>query len=141
MKNDHIQFGVHENTASTRQHASRPVKDSRSTSICIKDDNPDTRGASPWVKTPATDLDHRTHAESRIATTGGKRTDQSRLLNVHEVAELLQVRPSWVYGRMRKRSFARIPAYRVGKYWRFKADEVMSWLQEAGRQSGPDHKV
>jgi excisionase family DNA binding protein len=140
MKNDHIQFGVRENTASSRQHASRLTKESCSTSICMGGDNPDTRGASPWVKTQ-TDLDHRTHAESQIPTTGGKRTDQSRLLNVHEVAELLQVRPSWVYGRMRKRSFARIPAYRVGKYWRFKADEVMSWLQEAGRQSGPDYKV
>lgn len=41
------------------------------------------------------------------------------LLTVQQVAELLQVPVSWVYGRMRKRSLERLPAYRLGKYWRF----------------------
>ena len=39
------------------------------------------------------------------------------LLTVQQVAELLQVPVSWVYGRMRKRSLERLPAYRLGKYW------------------------
>lgn len=53
---------------------------------------------------------------------------QSELLAVHQVAELLQVPASWVYGRMRKRSPERLPAYRLGKYWRFDRNEVLAWV-------------
>lgn len=52
----------------------------------------------------------------------------SELLTVHQVAELLQVPVSWVYGRMRKRLFERLPAYRLGKYWRFDRNEVLTWV-------------
>ena len=52
--------------------------------------------------------------------TGGRREDPGRLLTVEEVAALLRVPVSWVYGRMRKRSPERLPAYRLGKYWRFR---------------------
>ena len=50
------------------------------------------------------------------------------LLTVQQVAELLQVPVSWVYGRMRKRSLERLPAYRLGKYWRFDKEEVLAWV-------------
>lgn len=50
------------------------------------------------------------------------------LLTVRQVAELLQVPVSWVYGRMRKRSLERLPAYRLGKYWRFDREEVSAWV-------------
>ena len=53
---------------------------------------------------------------------------QSELLTVHQVAELLQVPVSWIYGRMRKRSLKRLPAYRLGKYWRFERSEVLAWV-------------
>lgn len=53
----------------------------------------------------------------------------SELLTVHQVAELLQVPVSWVYGRMRKRSLERLPAYRLGKYWRFDRNEVLAWVE------------
>jgi excisionase family DNA binding protein len=53
---------------------------------------------------------------------------QSEFLTVHQVAELLQVPVSWVYGRMRKRSFERLPGYRLGKYWRFDREEVLAWV-------------
>jgi len=53
---------------------------------------------------------------------------QSELLTVRQVAELLQVPASWVYGRMRKRSLERLPAYRLGKYWRFDRNEVLAWI-------------
>ncbi len=53
---------------------------------------------------------------------------QSELLTVHQIAELLQVPASWVYGRMRKCSPERLPAYRLGKYWRFDRDEVLAWV-------------
>ena len=53
---------------------------------------------------------------------------QSEFLTVHQVAELLQVPVSWVYGRMRKRSLERLPGYRLGKYWRFDREEVLAWV-------------
>ena len=51
------------------------------------------------------------------------------LLTVHEVAELLRVPVSWVYSRTRKRSVGRLPGYHLGKYWRFREDEVLAWLK------------
>lgn len=53
---------------------------------------------------------------------------QSELLTVRQVAALLQVPVSWIYGRMRKRSLERLPAYRLGKYWRFDRNEVLAWV-------------
>lgn len=50
------------------------------------------------------------------------------LLTVQQAAELLQVPVSWIYGRMRKRSLERLPAYRLGKYWRFDRNEVLAWV-------------
>lgn len=51
-----------------------------------------------------------------------------RLLTIRQVADLLQVPVSWVYGRTRKRSLERLRGYRLGKYWRFDHDEVLAWV-------------
>jgi len=75
---------------------------------------------------------------SANGTTEGNRRQERQLLTVREVADLLRVPVSWVYGHTRKRSRERIPGYRVGKYWRFSADEVMSWLRQARRQLASD---
>jgi excisionase family DNA binding protein len=55
---------------------------------------------------------------------------QCELMTVQQVAELLQVPVSWVYGRLRKRSLEKLPGYRLGKYWRFDKEEVLAWLAE-----------
>jgi excisionase family DNA binding protein len=52
-----------------------------------------------------------------------------QLLTVREVAELLQVPVSWVYGRTRQRSLGRLPGFRLGKYWRFRESDVIAWLE------------
>lgn len=59
------------------------------------------------------------------------------LLTVQQVAELLRVPVSWVYGRLRKRSLEKLPGYRLGKYWRFDKEEVLAWLaqQREGRKA------
>jgi excisionase family DNA binding protein len=59
------------------------------------------------------------------------------LMSVQQVAELLQVPASWVYGRLRKRSLDKLPGYRLGKYWRFEKEEVLAWLgqQREGRKA------
>jgi excisionase family DNA binding protein len=58
------------------------------------------------------------------------RPQASALLTVEEVAALLQVPVSWVYDRTRKRSVERIPGFRLGKYWRFREADVMSWIEK-----------
>jgi len=55
---------------------------------------------------------------------------QCELMTVQQVAELLQVPVSWVYGRLRKRSLEKLPGYRLGKYWRFDKEEVLAWLAQ-----------
>lgn len=65
-------------------------------------------------------------------TTGKGREPQKQLLTVREVADLLRVPVSWVYGRTRKRSVERLPGYRLGKYWRFREDEVIAWVSRHG---------
>lgn len=68
-------------------------------------------------------------ASPRLANeaTGGRERDH--LLTVREVADLLNVPVSWVYGRTRKRSMERLPGYRLGKYWRFREDEILAWVE------------
>jgi len=69
-------------------------------------------------------------------TTGGEQRLSGQLLTVEEVARLLRVPVSWVYGRTRKRSLERLPGCRLGKYWRFREEEVLAWVES---QSGKHH--
>ena len=64
-------------------------------------------------------------------------TDGDRLLSVREVAEILQVPVSWVYGRTRGRSANRIPGVKLGKYWRFQEREVWDWFEKQRGQHAP----
>ena len=61
---------------------------------------------------------------------GNSKLPLERLLTVEEVAELLHVEPSWVYGRTRRRSLDRLPGFRLGKYWRFREADVLAWLEQ-----------
>jgi excisionase family DNA binding protein len=106
MKSNSNQFAVRENTASSRQHAPRYESSDESSS------------SSPNMA-----------AHTEVAR------EESHLLTVHEVAVMLQVPVSWVYGRMRKRSIERLPGYRLGKYWRFRQTEVLAWIQSQRRDS------
>jgi excisionase family DNA binding protein len=57
------------------------------------------------------------------------------LLTVSEVAGLLHVPVSWVYEHTRRKCINRIPGFRLGKYWRFREDDVLRWI-ESQRNSG-----
>lgn len=52
-----------------------------------------------------------------------------RLLTVRQVAELLQVSPSWVYGRTRRRGRDQLPHLKLGKYVRFDERAVQEFLE------------
>lgn len=52
-----------------------------------------------------------------------------RLLTVGEVADLLQVGPSWIYERTRRRGADRLPHIKLGKYLRFEEDAIRAFLE------------
>jgi excisionase family DNA binding protein len=124
------QFGVRENTASSRQHASR---------LAVPSTTPEARaqhhaanpGAEALIRTsPKSEPQIPIHAApQRAATEGEALGNSNRLLTVSEVADLLHVPVSWVYGRTRKRSLDRLPGYRLGKYWRFDREQVLAWVE------------
>jgi len=77
---------------------------------------------------------HISHAAGNA--TVGRKEEAAQLLTVAEVAALLRVPVSWVYGRTRKRTLERLPGYRLGKYWRFREDEILAWVKS---QRGGQH--
>jgi len=119
-----LQFGVRGNTASSRQHASRRAVNA----ICIEKEYQLTQRSDVQALASTTGLSDSFYAASQEAATVEERSEASRLLTVHEVAELLQVPVSWVYGRMRKECTERLPGFRLGKYWRFSKPEVLAWV-------------
>ena len=52
------------------------------------------------------------------------------LLNVRELAESLNVPVSWIYSRTRLKGPEAIPSLRIGKYHRFRLDDVLNWLEK-----------
>ena len=52
------------------------------------------------------------------------------LLTVDEIAAALRVSPSWVYERVRKRGRDKIPHLKIGKYLRFRLNEVRIWADQ-----------
>ena len=55
--------------------------------------------------------------------------EHDRLLTIQQVAAMLHVPVSWVYGRTRTRSTQRLPGIRLGKYWRFREEEIHRWIE------------
>lgn len=137
MRANRTQFGLPANTASPGQHASRPAVTNLSNPACTEKSptmqNPSLRNQS---QSQIPTLENSLHFASEHATTVGKRTDENHFLTVREVAELLHVPSSWVYGRMRKRPSERLPGYRLGKYWRFREPEIIAWV-ECHKQDSP----
>lgn len=48
-----------------------------------------------------------------------------RLVNVEELARILGVKRSWVYGKVASKE---IPHLHVGRYVRFRVSDVIEWL-------------
>lgn len=54
----------------------------------------------------------------------------SELLTIDEMAERLKVHKSWLYQFTRLKDGDTIPCLKVGKYLRFREEEVMAWLKQ-----------
>jgi len=130
------QFGMRENTVSPRQHASRFTAAIRSNVALLAEGDLQTQQTSHRNARLVKVSDSPVQAPPPDADIGRDAIEERNLLKVHEVAELLQVPVSWVYGRMRKRSLERLPGYRLGKYWRFRKGEILAWVE---RHCGGSH--
>jgi len=51
------------------------------------------------------------------------------LLTIAEMAQLLKVKPSWLYLRTMQKGKNSIPRVRIGKYLRFNPSAVMEWIK------------
>jgi excisionase family DNA binding protein len=67
--------------------------------------------------------DHAAQHHSESSTT-------NRLMTAQQVAELLEVDPSWIYAETRA---GRFPHVRVGRYRRFKLSAVERWIEDHER--------
>lgn len=129
MRRD-LQFGMRENPASDRRHGSRLALSARANETLIEQNCASPSHLKNDGHVTAISSDFAKAASLHAATEGERR---NRLLTVHEVADLLHVPVSWVYGRMRRRTSDRLPAYRLGKYWRFEESAVLDWLSRQPR--------
>ena len=129
MKVRNVQFGERKNPDSSRVHGLRLAVRSLPVESVRKLES--ANGAEP-APLPAPYEAGRPELplnSLQNEATWGTDTGRGRLLTVEEVAVLLHVPVSWVYGRTRKRSLERLPGYRIGKYWRFREDEVLAWVK------------
>jgi len=58
---------------------------------------------------------------------------EKKLIGVNDLAKVLGVPPSWVYTRTRETGKDAIPRIMVGKYVKFRIDEVMTWLEKKNK--------
>src|SRR5487761_295621 len=129
MKHRNTQPGARKNPDSPRVHGLRLAVNSSSLESVTDFENlyeQAEASASPSREAEVFDVPLTDAADG---ATVGRERDTSQLLTVAEVATLLRVPISWVYGRTRKRSLERLPGYRLGKYWRFREDEILAWVK------------
>jgi excisionase family DNA binding protein len=77
------------------------------------------RSSSEAASSPKPGRDHAGTAEFLL-----------ELLTVDEIAAALRVSPSWVYERVRKRGRDKIPHLKIGKYLRFRLNELRIWVDQ-----------
>lgn len=129
MKVRNVQFGERKNPDSSRVHGLRLAVRSLPVELIRKSESANGAELAPLTPSDAERSELLLNGSQNEAT-GGKEAGMGRLLTVEEVAVLLHVPVSWVYGRTRKRSLERLPGYRLGKYWRFREDEVHAWVED-----------
>lgn len=66
----------------------------------------------------------------------GRPDPLDELLTVDELAALLKLPKSWIYGYTRRRGVDRLPHIKIGKYLRFFESDVREFLRSRVRSSG-----
>jgi excisionase family DNA binding protein len=62
------------------------------------------------------------------------KADRARILTLENVAQYLRVHPSTIYRLLKKRQ---LPAFKVGRDWRFNLESIDRWRNDAERGRGP----
>jgi excisionase family DNA binding protein len=62
------------------------------------------------------------------------KADRARILTLENVAQYLRVHPSTIYRLLKKRQ---LPAFKVGRDWRFNLESIDRWRADAERSRGP----
>ena len=122
-----LQFDMREDPASDRRHDSRQGPRSFSGGNVRDEESRTSLSLSTGENHVQPDAGGRPYAASPRAATGEREHD--RLLTIQQVAAMLHVPVSWVYGRTRTRSTQRLPGIRLGKYWRFREEEIHRWIE------------
>jgi excisionase family DNA binding protein len=147
MKLRPTQFGVRENTASPRQHASRLELETDSHAICIEEEMLDILRSAPLNNSPTAVFENPLQAASQRAATGEGERDLAKasaltrlrirsqkakdsfepLIGSSEAAKLLgniHVKTLQRYARR-----GSLPGYQIGGHWYFRASELDDWLR------------
>ena len=67
--------------------------------------------------------------------------DGNSFLTLDEMAKTLKVPKSWLYSRTREKGSGTIPRIKVGKYIRFRLDDVINWIDASKMRSGEKEKL
>ena len=146
MKHRPTQLGTRENTASSRQHASRLGVDVRSNPTCVDVGSPATRLISPQIHSSEAVRKTTSNATPQHGATGEEERDVSEssaldsplspsqksrhafepLIGSPEAAKLLgniHVKTLQRYARR-----GSLPGYQIGGHWFFRQSELDAWL-------------
>jgi len=129
MKSRPTQFGVRENAASSRRHASRLAGDSHLKPNGVQEQIPQRTGPPFPDDASGTNAPDLMHAASQSTATGDERRGERNFLTAHQVAGLLQVPVSWVYERTRRHGPEQMPHFKIGKYLRFEERALLDFIQ------------
>lgn len=61
-------------------------------------------------------------------------SNQTELLTIQEMADILKVNIRWLYARTREKDPGSIPRIKVGRYLRFEESAVLDWLRNNTNQ-------
>jgi len=62
------------------------------------------------------------------------KAERARILTLENVADYLRVHPSTIYRLLKK---GQLPAFKVGRDWRFNLESIDRWRSDAERSRGP----
>ena len=62
------------------------------------------------------------------------KAEQPSILTLENVAQYLRVHPSTIYRLLKKKQ---LPAFKVGRDWRFNLESIDRWRNDAERSRGP----
>lgn len=65
--------------------------------------------------------------QQSLIDTNGSVTVSDKLMTVEQMAEYLQVDEYTIYAWARK---GKMPAFKVGRFWRFRKEDIDKWLEE-----------